>query len=118
MWKELWQDLRVAVRSLVKAPRFTVIAAFTLALGIGANTAIFSVVDGVLLEPLEYPDSDELVMVLSNAPGLGYDRFPLSPDVYFFYRSESSSFQDIGTFKHDAAASVIAGHVAEVFQKF
>jgi predicted permease len=95
MGYQIGRDLTYAVRSLIKSPRFSAVAAFTLALGIGANTAIFSAVNGVLLQPLEFPESDHLVNVWSHAPGLGYDQFPLSPDVYFFYRSESSVFQDI-----------------------
>ncbi len=59
----LWQDLRFAIRSLLKAPGFTALAAFTLALGIGANTAIFSVVQGVVLEPLPYENPQEIVRV-------------------------------------------------------
>jgi len=64
-------------RSLLKQPRFTVLAALTLGLGIGAVAVIFSVVNGVLLKPLQYPDGDRLVNVWSHAPKLGYDQFPL-----------------------------------------
>src|SRR6267378_4722923 len=65
-----WRDLRFGVRMLCKNPGFTIIAAVTLALGIGANTAIFSVIDRVLLQPLPYPHSEELVAVRHTAPGL------------------------------------------------
>ncbi len=95
----LVQDIREAARVLRKQPRFLLIASFTLALGIGAVTAIFSVVNGVLLKPLPYPHADRLVSVASTAPGLGYDRFPLSPDLFLFYKRLNTTFDDMALFQ-------------------
>ena len=64
-----WQDVKFGVRTLGKAPGFVLVAVLTLALGIGANTAIFSVVNGVLLKPLPYPESGKLVSVYTVLPG-------------------------------------------------
>jgi len=87
------------LRSLLKQPRFTIVAALTLALGIGAVTAIFSVVNGVLLKPLPYPNGDRLVNVWSHAPKLGYDQFGLSPDIFFVFERDNQVFERMTLFQ-------------------
>ena len=88
-------DLREATRTLRKEPRFLLITSLTLALGIAAATSIFSVVNGVLLKPLPYPNADRLVNVWSAAPGLDYPQFPLSPDLFLFFQKHNSVFEDL-----------------------
>ena len=92
---DLWIDIRHSFRRLAKTPAFTSIAVLTLALGIGASTAIFSLVNGILLEPLPYPDSDRLVAIWNEASGVGIDQFELSDAVYYTYRVGSTSFDDV-----------------------
>ena len=70
-WDHFWQDVRYAARMLRRAPGFTVIAALTIALGIGATTAIFSVIDATLLQPLPYPQPEQLVSIQDDLPGVG-----------------------------------------------
>jgi predicted permease len=79
-------------------PVFTGITVLTLALGIGANTAIFSVVQGVLLKPLPYPRSDELVILDHSAPGVNLPRAGIAPFLYFTYREDGRVFQDVAMF--------------------
>lgn len=90
------RELRQAVRKLFRTPGFTAIAVLTLAVGIGATTAIFSVVEGVLLRPLPYPDSDELVGLWHTAPGLDLPEFEQSNTSYTLYRERTRTFEEIG----------------------
>jgi len=94
----LFQDLRYGARMLIKQPGFTVIAVIALALGIGANTAIFSVVNTVLLRPLPYNDSDRLMTLRSyNIPK--HPDFSVSPGDFLEWQKQSESFQSMGTYR-------------------
>ncbi|MGH9710238.1 MAG: ABC transporter permease, partial [Candidatus Acidiferrales bacterium] len=90
----LWNDLRHGIRMLAKNPGFTAIAVLTLALGIGANTAIFSVVDGVLLHPLPFPNSGRLVWVWGNFARSG--EAAVSPPDFLDYRAQNHVFEHFG----------------------
>jgi putative ABC transport system permease protein len=94
----LRQDLRYAVRSLLRTPGFTVVTILTLALGIGANTAIFSIVNGVILRPLGYPKPDQLMYLTTRFPAFGFDQFWVSPPEYFEFREINQSFSAVGAF--------------------
>ncbi len=96
---ELAQDLRVAVRSLRKTPAFTLVALITLALGIGANTAVFSVVNGVLLRPLPYPNADRVAILWDAMPGLGYAKGNISNAEVIDVRTRTSAFDAVGAFR-------------------
>lgn len=91
----LLQDLRYALRTLRKSRGFTVVAVLTLALGIGATTAIFSVVDGVLLTPLPYEEPDELVMLWESNAAEGYFENVVSPANYFDWREQTTAFEGL-----------------------
>lgn len=109
VWSDLLADARHALHGLARTPRFTIITALTLALGIGTATTVFSVVNGVVLEPLDLPEPDALVNIGSTAPGLGYDRFPVSPDIYFWYREHSRSFTGMGLYQGTQATLTADG---------
>jgi predicted permease len=88
--------LRQLSRRLLRTPLFTVVTILTLGVGIGATTAIFSVVYGVLLKPLPYSEPERLVGVWHTAPGLNLARLNMSPAMYFTYRDHGQVFEDIG----------------------
>jgi predicted permease len=90
-----WQDVRYSLRMIAKAPGFSAIAILTLALGIGANTAIFSVVNAVLLAPLPYHQPDKLVMVWAKNDPKGYNMFPASGGDYAEWKSQNSVFESM-----------------------
>ena len=96
-------DLRFAVRNLVKSPVFALVTILTLALGIGANAAMFSVVNGVVLRPLGYPEPERLVRVVSQFPTMGFDTFWVSPPEFFELKERSGSFQALGAYTLSAA---------------
>src|SRR5262245_19979799 len=102
------RDLRYALRGLSRRPAFTCAAMLTLALGIGATTAIFSVVYSVLIKPLPYPNADELVRIRHPAPGIGIADLSADPTMYLTYRNENRTFASIG-FWHESDATVDEG---------
>jgi len=98
------RSIRHVARRLLRAPLFTSVAILTLALGIGANAAIFSLVNGVLLQPLPFEDPERLVGVWHTAPGLGFDEVNQSPALHFTYREESRVFAEVGLWDNSAGA--------------
>ena len=103
-------QLKQVLRRLARAPIFSAITLITLAAGVGANTVVFSVLEGVLLKPLPYPNPDELVGIWHTAPGIQITDLDMSPSDYFIYREQNHTLQDIGMY---ADASVSVTGVAE-----
>ena len=99
-----------------RASMFTTIALITLALGIGATTAIFSVVNGILIKPLPYPQAQQLVGVWHAAPGVSgiVGDINCSPTMYFTYREQSRTFQDFGLWSNDGASITGVGEPEQV----
>jgi predicted permease len=99
-----WTGLTLAVRRLMKAPLFTLVTLITLAVGIGANAAIFSVIEGVLLKPLPYPQPDQLVVLDHSAPGLNLPHTGAAPFLYYTYREDGRVFQDVAMWTGDTVS--------------
>jgi len=95
--ENLLQDIRYGIRTLAKNPGFTAVAVLTLALGIGANTAIFSVVENLLLRPLPYPQPDRLVEIANSYPPQ-LPKVGLSPGDYADWRRQNASFSEMGAY--------------------
>lgn len=104
----LWNEVRIALRSLARSPAFTVIAVMTLALGIGVNTAVFTLVDGVLLRPLPFPDSEELLSLRHQGRD-GQDQLPLSSGLYFLYKEQSRTLDEVAMYSTASANLIIEG---------
>ncbi len=85
---------RHVLRRLSRAPLFTAIALVTLAVAVGANAVIFSVVNGVLLKPLSYPDPDRLIAVDTSSQQMGFTKMGISPSLYFIYREQNATLAE------------------------
>src|SRR5271165_975437 len=107
-------QLRQVARRLSRSPLFTAITLLTLAVGVGANTVIFSVIDGVLLKPLPYPRAEQLIGVWHTAPGIGMKDLNMAPSVYFIDRDQSTTLQDIGAYDSDSFNVTGAGEPEHV----
>jgi len=107
-------QLRQVLRRLGRAPLFTAITLITLAAGVGANTVIFSVLEGVLLKPLPYPHSERLIGVWHKAPGINIPDLNMAPSIYFIDREQNTAFQDIGAYTGDSFSVTGAGEPEQV----
>ena len=104
----IWRDIRFAVRSLLKAPGFTVVAILVIAVGIGANTAVFSVINTVLLKPLTYPDPQSLVHLMNTGdqgsfPGANVPKFNI-------WRQQTGIFQQVAAYDSGGAGLNLTGN--------
>jgi len=107
-------QLKQVLRRLGRAPIFTIITLITLAAGVGANIAVFSVVEGVLLKPLPYPHAETLVGVRHTATGLNIGEVGMAPSNYFIYREQNRVFEDIGLYVGDSVALTGQGSPEQV----
>jgi len=107
--EDFLRDLRYGGRALLRAPSFMIVATVTLALGIGATTAMFTVANAVLLRPLPYPEQDRLIELVHEAPGLGIRQLFASPAIYFVYRDHSRTFESVGLWDWDSSPVTVTG---------
>src|SRR3954447_17540873 len=110
----LTSQLKQILSRLWRAPVFTVITLITLGAGVGANIAVFSVVDGVLLKPLPYLHPESLVGLWHVAPGLNIDDVNMAPSNYFIYREQNRVFQDVGIYQGDSVSVTGQGNPEQV----
>ena len=108
------QQFRQVLRRLSRAPLFTAVTLLTLAVGIGANTVIFGVVEGVLLKPLPYSHPEQLIGVWHSAPGIGIKELNMSSSIYFVDREQNTTLQEIGAYDGDSLSVTGAGEPEHV----
>jgi putative ABC transport system permease protein len=104
MTDSIWRDLKLAARTLVKAKSVTIAVVATLAIGIGATTLVFSIVNGVLLKPLPYPEPERLVVLNHAAPGIDLPDITSAPFLHFVYQEQSETLAGSGLWNAQAAA--------------
>jgi len=110
------RDFKHAARGLVRAPVFTIVTMLTLALAIGANTAIFSVAKVVLLEPLPFPDADRLIHIGGTAPGSELpEEFGVPDELYFEYHESVPGLEDLGLYGTGSSTTRVEGQVEQLF---
>ena len=107
MVADIFQDLRYALRMLKKSPSFTALIVLTLALGIGANSTIFSVIHAVLLRPLPYADPERLVSIIDSNPSNGWPRFSSSPANFLDWRRGAHSFENLVAYASDEETTIV-----------
>ena len=112
--ESLRQDIAYAVRAIIRRPAFTAIAVITLALGIGATTAIFSVVNSVVLRPLPYPDPGRITMVWRTIPSLNWTRAPFSYPNFADIRASATSFESLAAYGSAQPRTIMAGAEPEL----
>jgi putative ABC transport system permease protein len=110
----MFADIRYALRQFARSPGFAAVAILTLALGIGANTAVFSVADAVLLRPLPYPNADRLVMIWDQLWKIGVRQLPVSPATFDAYRADGRVFDTAAAFKEQDRNLTGAGYAERV----
>ena len=108
------RTFRQLARRLSRSPSFTLISITTLALGIGATTAMYAVIDGVLLEPLPYPEHERLVGVWHKAPGLGFEELNQSPALHVTYADDGRVFEEVGIWDEGTATITGVGAPTQV----
>ncbi len=111
---ELTTQLKQVLRRLKRAPMFSLVTLVTLAAGVGATIAVFSVLEGVLLKPLPYPEPNRLVGVWHSAAGINIDDVNMAPGNYFIYREQGRAFEDIGMYQGDSVNITGQGNPEQV----